>query len=274
MAFTPKRGDYYRMPVFFGPTPGPRQFRGLEGFDWQVLPRRRVLGARFLTDAAQLQSWLPPGFKVWGDPVVTCEVTYFDGFGWLAGRGYNMCDLKFNAVYQNAGPPVHGTLLIVRYENLCDPILSGREELGHNKLWCEIPPIREQQDGRHATEMSWLGCTFWKIAAWDLREQTEAPPADPLNKGLLSYKYLPRTGEWGTADAAYATLTPPAWNGKVIRRLAGSGEVLFVRPQWEELPTMFHMINAFCDLPQLESRGGYLYDMQGGASGSETHIVD
>jgi hypothetical protein len=60
----------------------------------------------------------------------------------------------------------------------------------------------------------------------------------------------------------------------VIRRLAGSGQVQFVRPQWEELPTMFHMINAFCDLPQLESRRGYLYDMQGGASGSETHIVD
>jgi hypothetical protein len=123
MAFTPKRGDYYRMPVFFGPTPGPRQFRGLERFDWQVQPRRRVLGARFLTDASKLQSWLPPGFKVWGPPIVTCEVTYFDGFGWLAGRGYNMCDLKFNAVYQNAAAPVHGTLLNCRRQL---PILSTR----------------------------------------------------------------------------------------------------------------------------------------------------
>jgi hypothetical protein len=184
-----------------------------------------------------------------------------------------MCDLKFNALYQNAGAAVHGTLLIVRYENLCDPILSGREELGHNKLWCEIPPIREHE-GRAATEMSWLGCTFWKIAAWELTEDHTSPAPDPLNKGLLSYKYLPHTGDWGTADAAYATLTPPAWNGKLIRRFVGRGEVQFLRPLWEELPTMFHMINAFCDLPQLESRGGYLYDMQGGASGSETHKVD
>jgi hypothetical protein len=274
MAFAPKPGDYYRMPVFFGPTPGPRQFRDLARYDWGTLPRRHVLGARFLSDATVLQGWLPPGFSVWGEPVVTCEVTYFDGFGWLAGRGYNMCDLKFNAVYRKSGPTVHGTLLIVRYENLCDPILSGREELGHNKLWCEIPPLREHE-GRAATEMSWLGCTFWKIAAWDLVDAPATPPPpDPQHRGLLSYKYMPRTGEWGTPDVAYATLTPPAWTGQIIRRQVGRGEVRFVRPQWEELPTMYHMINAFCDLPQLESRGGYLYEMRGGASGSETHIVD
>jgi hypothetical protein len=273
MAFSPKRGDYYRMPVFFGPTPGPRQFRGLENYDWERLPTRRVLGARFLSEGRMLQDWLPPSFEVWGEPVVTCEVTYFDGFGWLAGRGYNMCDLKFNAVYHGSQGPVHGTLLIVRYENLCDPILSGRDELGHNKLWCEIPPIREHE-GRAATEMSWLGCTFWKVAAWDLHEDNELPKSDPLHRGLLSYKYVPRTGEWGTADVAYATLTPPAWNGRLVRRFVGRGEAQFIRPQWEELPTMFHMINAFCDLPQLESRGGYMYEMQGGASGSETHKLD
>ena len=273
MAFAPKPGEYFRMPVFFGPTPGPRQFRGSEHYNWETQPKRVVLGARFLTDAQLLNSWLPPRFKVWGDPVVTCEATYFDGFGWLAGRGYNMCDLKFNAVYDSKNGPVHGTLLIVRYENLTDPILSGREELGHNKLYCRIPPVRDV-DGRKGTEMSWLGCTFWKIAAWDLVDNNDTPKGDPMHKGLLSYKYIPTTGNWGDADVAYATLTPPAWNGKVTRRMVGKGQVEFIRPKWEELPTMFHMINAFCDLPQLESRGGYYYEMEGGASGSETHRVD
>ena len=36
--------------------------------------------------------------------------------GLFAGRGYNMCDLKFNAVYAGQHGPVHGTLLIVRPE--------------------------------------------------------------------------------------------------------------------------------------------------------------
>lgn len=273
MAFTPKKGNYYRMPVFFGPTPGPRQFKGIENYDWNTLPKRHVLGARFLTDANMLNNWLPDRFKVWGDPVVTCEATYFDGFGWLAGRGYNMCDLKFNAVYESKNGPVHGTMLIVRYENLTDPILSGREELGHNKLWCKIPPVRDV-DGRKSTEMSWLGCTFWRINAWDLVENNAMPASDPMHKGLLSYKHIPTTGNWGDTDVGYATLTPPAWNGKVIRRLVGKGEVEFIRPKWEDLPTMYHMINAFCDLPQIESRGGYYFEMEGGASGAETHRVD
>jgi hypothetical protein len=34
------------------------------------------------------------------------------------------------------------------------------------------------------------------------------------------------------------------------------------------------MINAFCELPQLESRGGYYYEMEGGASGADTHKVE
>ena len=55
MAFTPKPGVYHRMPVFFGPTPGPRQFRGLENYDWATLPKRHVLGARFLTQAQRLR---------------------------------------------------------------------------------------------------------------------------------------------------------------------------------------------------------------------------
>jgi hypothetical protein len=273
MPFSPIPGVYHRMPVFFGPTPGPRQFPGIERYDWKALPTRHVLGARFLTDGKILQDWLPPRFALWGEPVVTCEACYFDGFGWLAGRGYNMCDLKFNAVYAGKQGPVHGTMLVVRYENLSDPILSGREELGHNKLWCEIPPVRDV-DGRKGTELSWLGCTFWKIAAWDLTENNVLPKADPLHRGLLSYKYIPATGNWGTPDVAYATLTPPAAHGTLQRRLVGQGAVEFIRPKWEELPTMCHMINAFCELPQLESRGGYYYEMEGGASGADTNKVE
>ncbi|MEQ5807804.1 acetoacetate decarboxylase family protein [Alteromonas sp. NFXS44] len=273
MAFKPEKGNYYRMPVFFGPTPGPRQFKGIENYDWETLPKRHVLGARFLTDAKMLESWLPEGFSLWGEPVVTCEATYFDGFGWLAGRGYNMCDLKLNVVFESENGPVHGTFLVVRYENLTDPILSGREELGHNKLWCKIPPVRDHE-GKKETAMSWLGTTFWKISASDLSESTELPKSDPKFAGLLSYKHIPTTGNWGDSDASYVTLTPPAWNGKVIRRLEGSGNVEFIRPKWEDLPTMYHMIDAFCDLPQLESRGGYFLEMEGGASGSETHRID
>ncbi|MFT4046783.1 MAG: acetoacetate decarboxylase family protein [Solimonas sp.] len=273
MPFDPKRGSYYRMPIFFGPMPGPRQWPpGLE-CDFSKTPKRKAIAVRYLTDKDKLQAHLPDGFEIWGEPVLTVEVTYMWELGWLAGRGYNMCDVKFPAVFKGKDGPIHGTLLLVRFEDLTDPILSGREELGHNKLYCEIPPLR-QHKGKEATQMSWLHHPFLKIAAWDLRDDPRLPPPDPLNKGLLSYKYLPRTGVWGTADVEYATLTPPAWNGRTTSRRVGQGSVEFIKARWEDLPTLHHLVNAFEALPILEYRGAVVYEMEGGASGAETHIVE
>lgn len=273
MPFNPKRGSYYRMPIFFGPTPGPRQWPEGKDFDFNKTPKRRAIAVRYLTDKARLEAHLPDCFEVWGEPVITVEITYMWELGWLAGRGYNMGDVKFPAVYKGPKGDTHGTLLLVRFEDLTDPILSGREELGHNKLYCEIPPLNILE-GRYSTQLSWMHTPFLKIAAWDLQENLQLPAPDPTNKGLLSYKYVPRTGEWGVADVEYATLTPPAWNGRVTQRAVGQGQVEFIKSKWEDLPTLYHLVNAFEALPILEYRGAVVYDMEGGSSGSETHKLD
>jgi len=270
LAFAPRRGSYYRMPVFFGPMPGPRQWPAGCEFQFDTIPKRLSYGVRFLTRREQLASFLPDCFEVWGEPVVTVEVTYLDQLAWLAGGGYNMCDVKFNATFKGRDGPVHGTLVLVRWEDLCDPIISGREELGHNKLYCEIPPIRAM-DGRLSNEMSWRHFPFLKVAAWSLKSLPTPPAPNPLNRGMLSYKYLPKTGEWGEADVEYATLTPPPAKGRMLEWQEGQGSVEFATVRWEELPTQYHVVNAFAALEQLESRGGYLYKSEGGASGSATH---
>jgi hypothetical protein len=87
---------------------------------------------------------------------------------------------------------------------------------------------------------------------------------------MLSYKYIPASGEWGKADIAYATLSPPAKQGRVLRRQRGAGSVEFLPTRWEDMPTQHHVINAFADLPLLELRGGFLLDTEGGTSGSAT----
>ncbi|MFT3790961.1 MAG: acetoacetate decarboxylase family protein [Rudaea sp.] len=272
MSFDPKRGSYYRMPVFFGPTPGPRQWPPGLTCDFEKTPKRKAIAVRYLTDAVKLAAHLPDCFEIWGEPVVTVEITYMWELAWLAGRGYNMGDIKIPAIFKGKNGPIHGTLLMVRFEDLADPILSGREELGHNKLWCEMPPLR-YHEGTVATRLSWLHHPFLEISAWDLSD-APAPASDPLHKGLLSYKYLPRTGEWGTADVEYATLTPPAWSGRVTHRQTGKGKVEFLESKWEDLPTLYHLVNAMHALPMLEPRGAVVYEMEGGASGDETHIIE
>ena len=270
MGITTVPGSFYRMPVFFGPTPGPRQWPEGRTFDFTQTPVSRVCGVRFLSETAALQALLPPGFTVWKEPVVTVEITYMTEIGWLAGRGYNMCDVKFEVVYDGDEGPVHGTLVLVRWENLADPILSGREELGHNKLFCEIPSLRAL-DGRHAATMSWLSTPFLDVAVSDLHDVPAPRGGDPLHRGMLSYKYVPATGDWGQADVEYATLSAPMKDNVTIRSFrVGRGEVKFHRADWEQLPTLYHIVNAFADLPVVEMRGGYLVDAVGGSSVADT----
>jgi hypothetical protein len=272
MSFDPIRGHYYRMPIFFGPTPGPREWP--DGFkcDFNVTPKRIVIGARYLSNAAQLEALLPSCFRLWGDPVVTVEAHFVKEIAWLAGRGYNMVDVKFDVVYQGAAEPIHGTLVLVRFENLCDPILSGREELGHNKIYCEIPEPKSL-DGRHSSTMSWLHTPFLKLSVWDLKDAV-APAPNPQHRGMLSYKYIPKTGDWGVADVEYATLTPPATQGRTLRRLKGEGRAEFTKAKWGDLPTLYRMVNAFEALEQQQWLGGYLLDQEGGHSAASTYKLD
>lgn len=271
MAFNPERGKYYRMPIFFGPKYGPRMWPEGRTMDFDNFPKRRSFGVSFLSDVDQLNALLPECFEVWGEPIVTVEVTYLTELGWLAGRGYNMCDVKFNVVYKGEGEPIHGTLVLVRWENLTDPILSGREELGHNKLYCEIPPVRIL-DGHYAADMSWLAFPFLKVKIWDLKAVPN-PAANPQNKGMLSYKYIPKTGEWGEAEVEYATLTPPAKQGRVLQRLEGQGSIEWVPTTWDDIPTQHHIVEAFRALEVKKVIYGYLWDGEGGASAAATHIL-
>jgi hypothetical protein len=267
MPFSPKPGEYHRMPVFFGPTPGPRQWPDGTVIDFDTTPKSVIAGARFLGNRDQLQALLPDGFTVAGDPVVTCNAHYMTELGWLAGRGYDMFDVKFDVIHHGE-QDTRGTLVLVRFENLCDPILSGREELGHNKLYCEIAPLRAF-NGTRAMELSWLEHPFCRLTL-DRLEPDDSPAAPhPDHQGMLSYKYIPATGDWGEADVAYATLTPTP-KSRVLRRFKAQANIAWLRATWAELPTLHHVVNGFADLEVCEMLDGFLLETEGGQSGATT----
>ena len=278
MPFAPKPGQFYRMPIFFGPMPGPRQWPEGRGFDFRFTPRMKMIGVRMLTNADQLAALLPDRFELRGPPVVTVEANYMTEIGWLAGRGYNLCDVKFEVTYHGKDGPVNGTLLLVRWENLADPILSGREELGHNKLYCEIPEPRVL-DGRQSLRLSWLATPFLDLSIWDLAALPglTKPPIDPAHQGMLSYKYVPKTGDWGKADVEYVTLSP---NDSVRENITinsfqfGKGEFAFKKSTWEDLPTLYHIVNAFAELENHGFQGAHLIETTGGTSFADTRRID
>lgn len=278
MPFKPKSGQYYRMPIFFGPQPGPRQWPEGRDFDFRYTPRMKMIGVRMLTNADQLAAFLPDRFELRGPPVITVEANYMTEIGWLAGRGYNLCDVKFEVTYHGKDGPVNGTLVLVRWENLADPIVSGREELGHNKIYCEIAEPRVL-DGRHTVGLSWLATPFLDLSVFDLVAVpgVTKPPVDPNHHGTLSYKYMPKTGNWGEADVEYVTLSPNTviFENMTVNSLRmGKGEFAFRKATWEELPTLYHIVNAFAELENHGFQGAHLIETIGGTSIAETRRID
>lgn len=268
MPYQVKEGMLYRMPVHFGPTAGPRQGPSGETFDWVETPRRTSISLSFLSDGAALDALLPPGLRVVGDPVVTIEITYITELEWLAGRGYNTIGVRFPAAFDGHNDQVVGQFLAILWENLTDPILSGRDELGFSKLYCEIPEPRVLRGRRHY-RASWLGHEFLRLDAETLQEA----PIDAMakassgvrNDGLLHYKYVPRTGARGVADVAAITFTPATGSRAVVDRLwRGRATHEFVQSSWEQLPTMFHIVNALGALPVIERRDAWLVQAHGG----------
>ncbi|SVC04646.1 uncharacterized protein METZ01_LOCUS257500, partial [marine metagenome] len=158
------------------------------------------------------------------------------------------------------------------WENLADPIITGREELGFSKIYCELPEISVLHDSA-SSQASWLGFKFLDINVSNLKQRTE--PSLPAEiDGQLHYKYMPRTGEWGTADSQYAVITPTGKSKAVVQEdLVGDGSLCWTPARWEDLPTFYQAVNAFAELEIKEFLGGSLTRSVGGSDISEQRIL-
>ena len=243
------------MPTHFGPRTGPRQ--GPDGGTFANLdtPHNTEVSVSFLTDADALGAMLPPCFALAGEPVVTVFARYMTQVEWLAGRGYNILGVMFPAAFNGEKDRVRGPFLAVLWENLADPIITGREELGFAKIYCELPEPQVLRGGWHCSA-SWLGFRFLDLRVGDLSPADSGPSEPDPNRGLLHYKYIPKTGEWGEADAEYPVFTPSTGsNERIVEAWSGEGTVQFHRAAWEDMPTQYNIVNAFAALPVVEYRG-------------------
>jgi hypothetical protein len=277
-------GEWYRMPTHFGPATGPRKGPDRKAFDWTTAPKSTVLSVSLLGKREQMQKLLPPGFAINGEPIITVSMTYFTEIPWLAGRGYNTLGVSFPVTFTGKQDQATGTFLLILWENLTDPIITGREELGFSKLYAELPPARMLGDSARVTA-SWLEFPFLEMELSGLAPvqlpaaPAAAPAATATNGGALTgqmhYKYMPRTGEWGKADASYAVITPSGGSSQRVleRWRAKGGSVKFHRARWEDMPTQYMIVNAFADLDVVEFRGATLTKSVGGKDLSDQRIL-
>jgi acetoacetate decarboxylase len=261
----------YRLPVGFGPSPGPRQGPDGEPFDPATSKRTTTLLVAFATDPAAVQRLLPPKFEVL-EPVVTVKAGVISDIAWLGGRSYSVLGVYVPVEYAGA-KRTRGSYCAVLWENLADPILTGREELGMAKLFADIDVEIGDDAASHSVSASWMGYIFARMTLEHLAEAAAAPAQAALP--TLNYKYVPRTGEWGVSDVEYATLIPAEDPSlRVEARWTAEGSVTFARPEWRDMPTQSHIVRALADLPRIEERGASLVKTVGGKDLGDVTILE
>ena len=78
---------------------------------------------------------------------------------------------------------------------------------------------------------------------------------DKGHDGLLHYKYIPKTGDWGQADVAYPVLSPASGsNTRLLKSLSGDGVLKWHKARWEDLPSLYNIVNTLAELDVLEYR--------------------
>ena len=254
MSYLFQPNSYYRMPTHFGPSLGPRQGLGGRRYDCIDTSNSILFQATFKADKAQLEELLPPGFTVREPYTVTFCFDYISNIEWLAGRGYNTFGVSIPATYHGSTNTVHGELLLVLWESKADPIITGREDLGFSKIYCEIP--EPQYLGNTVIcRASWDGFEFASLTLSGLVEtKSEDLPTASANTepsaGKLHYKYIPKTGCPGESDAEYITLTPAGWPNVKVEQVkqADIATQVFNRATWEQLPTLINIVNTLSEL--------------------------
>jgi hypothetical protein len=248
----------YRMPVSFGPAPGPRNLPA-EHRHRRYDKRTVTLTLSADTDADALARLLPRGFAVEQPARLEISLMLLSEIGWLAGRGYNIVVVRIPARWSGEDE-VSGDFVPVLWESMAEPILTGRDELGWPKIFADIPaPLID--NGRWRAQASWEGFRFLDMSAGDFA------PAEPpaAARPMMFHKYVPRTGAWGEAEVDYFTVTGP--DGAVPEAKSasiGGGEFEFRHARWEDMPTQYPIVNALADLPLMAFGRATLVETLGG----------
>jgi hypothetical protein len=253
---------YWRMPLAFGPAPGPRQdvFGNPYPSAHQTFSTATI---KFKTSRTFLQNLFPTGPFVFKSPgtvaFASFSVTTLDKMAWLEGSGYNYFGLYIYGVQykKRDRKTVDGTYIPVLFENLADPIVTGRDELGMPKIYCEIDIERSSKS--YNMQASWRGASFASISIADLEvadKGTGVTGGEQENE--LVYKYIPAVGEKGKADCEYAVVIPHAEEAKkspsTIRSVMTSkkASISIHRLDRERLPTLHHVVETLSQMPIYE----------------------
>lgn len=282
-------GMFWRQPLGFGPMPGPRQ-----DTNGSPYPNRNASTTtatiKFKTSATLLKNMFPSSAYSFSnlDTVATAslQLQILKDLDWLGGGGYELLGFNIHDVQykQTNGQTAQGTYCPVMFENLTDPILSGREELGFPKLFSDIT-VTSTSEADLEARLSWRGAE-WAVLRWQALSSSPNPQTngttttesnevngvstkdtteDGASSGnLLVHKFIPSsdsaqrlksTKSREAADADYTVLFPPSKAQETELQSSQTAEHASFSIQdlgTKKLPTIGHIINRLAEVPVFE----------------------
>jgi hypothetical protein len=236
---------YWRMPVAFGPMPGPRQDT-LEVGRNASESTFTTASIKFKTSRTVPQNLFPH----------MSDSYRFRSPGTVAFA-------SFTQYVKKDGKIISGTYMPVLFENLTDPIVSGREELGMPKLYTAIDVYK--RDSSHRIQTSWQGANWGNFVLEGLEDidpmSGTGTVSGEADDGILVYRYIPKVGRdlKGEAEAHYPCFDPfaeeePQPVVKSIRK-AANASFKIDELDWNALPTLHHVVSRLAEIPVYEVVG-------------------
>jgi acetoacetate decarboxylase len=207
----------------------------------------------FVTDPERLAAYLPEPYEVAETPVVNVTYARNRNVDWLAGHGYNLVAVTAAASFHGEEEQMEGSYCLVMWEDLADPILTGRELQGIPKLYADIQDHRVI-DGRWHTSASHFGHKILDLSVEQLRDPTpeEVVANEQARAGRdnpMAWRYLPGISGFGHTASQFTTY--PSEN-QIEEAWVGQGRVEWQQLCWDQNPTQHHIVNALAELPVLE----------------------
>lgn len=254
MSFTRRDDRGYIMPITFGPN---SIMYPETGKKYNEPGEIHVASITYESDREAIEALLPECYTL-NDPYVTVAVCEFTNLGYMAGKAYNLINVNVPVHFKGERDDLDADYIMVMFENHGDPIMGGRDTMGYNKVYCEIPNIEHYGSKYIARANSW----DFRFMKMELDMSKEAPDLKTLqanearSQGKVNFKYLPHVMEKGEEPAlnytkpavAYPTILPkweqPDDYPYELRKPEieyGDGKIEFIKPTWEEMPTDYHI---------------------------------
>jgi hypothetical protein len=257
--------------------------------------RSTVASIRFRTSATLIRNLFPSTAYSFVKRDTVAEASFIfqaiDNLSWLGGGGYNLVMFQIHGIrHQNGdGSANEGSYIPLVLEDLADPIISGREDLGWPKLYSDIAVKKGSEAGDLLVELFWRGVK-WASFSWnDLKDFQQEQTANYVNRNghtngttdsngvqprqtntseslkdndvnhkqsqggnLFVHKYIPAitdSPQRKTADADYDVMMPPSTSTVEWQKVADHASFEISPRTAKELPTLHHIASRLFELP-------------------------